>query len=58
MPELPKPPIGLMPRKLWLEQRFDNVRAAIDRYIIAGQRVPPEWWEERDILALEIAEYE
>jgi hypothetical protein len=54
MPDAPKPPIGLMPRKLWLERRLADVFAAIDRYMAAGVRVQPEWCDERDQLTLEL----
>lgn len=41
-----KPPLGLMPRKLWDEKRADEIRAAIERYNEAGAVIPAEWVEE------------
>ena len=43
-----KPPLGLMPRKLWDEKRADEIRAAIERYQEAGVVIPAEWIEEYD----------
>lgn len=49
-PEVPiksiKPPIGLIPLKLHNEQRHNEVRNAICRYIEANLPVPEEWLEE------------
>lgn len=56
----PKPPIGIMPRLIWLEklevpnwpsdvelaERKDQVKAAIDRYIKAGYQPLPAWYHE------------
>lgn len=58
MSNQPKPPVGLMPRKFWLGRRLDDVQAAIDRYRNAGFPVSPEWIEERDELAMELAKHE
>lgn len=33
---LRKPPLGLLPKKLWLEQRCTRIRDAIERYDQAG----------------------
>lgn len=41
-----KPPIGIMPRKFWDEQRLQNLSAAINRYLCAGRLVPTEWINE------------
>jgi hypothetical protein len=41
-----KPPLGVMSRKLWDEQRANDLAAAIARYTTAGFRVPVEWIEE------------
>lgn len=41
-----KLPLGLMPRKLHIERRFQNVSEAIKRYKKAGLGVPDEWFSE------------
>lgn len=41
-----KPPIGIMPRKLWDDQRLSDLRSALDRRLAAGFPAPPEWIEE------------
>jgi len=41
-----KPPLGLMPQSIWKENRRDEVRAAIRRYIDANHDVPAEWLRE------------
>jgi hypothetical protein len=45
-PELPKPPRGLFPKHLWLEQRKEAVVCAIERRLKAGGKVPIEWISE------------
>lgn len=40
------PPLGIIPKKIWKEQRLGDLRDAIDRYLEANQRVPVEWIEE------------
>lgn len=63
LPELPpkseplqeKPPLGLMPEIIWLEQRIDEVHKAILRYTNINKRVPQEWIEERYRLRDKIA---
>ncbi len=48
--ETRKPPLGLMPRHMWAEQiqnqRAIEVLAAIHRYMLAGVKVPHEWFAE------------
>lgn len=41
-----KPPIGVMPKSIWLSKRKEEVQAAIDRYVTAGLEPLPEWKEE------------
>ena len=41
-----KPPLGLMPRYLYNEQRFQEIYSAISRYYQAGKAIPIEWIEE------------
>lgn len=38
-----KPPLGLMPEKIWKEERCNQLKMAIERYDKAGQPVPNEW---------------
>ncbi len=41
-----KPPLGIMPRLFWDEQRRDELWSAIHRYISNGLEFPKEWKEE------------
>jgi hypothetical protein len=41
-----KPPIGLMPKWLWIEQRMNEIARAIDRYRAAGMQIPKKWEKE------------
>ena len=45
-----KPPLGIMPRKLWQEQvsieRRNRLGEAITRYLQRGMEVPEEWVDE------------
>ena len=52
--QIKKPPIGLIPRKLWLEVRLVDIKQAIDRYTEAGQDIPEAWREESELLKIEI----
>lgn len=49
-PTLPKPPLGVMPKKLWEEKvqrdRQNDLRQAIKRYIDADRFIPSEWLDE------------
>ena len=38
-----KPPLDLMPRKLWNEQRMRDIFDAMERYAAANKPVPLEW---------------
>lgn len=44
------PPLGIKPRNLWLEDRLNDINAAIARYIEADSIIPFEWIEERNEL--------
>ena len=48
-----KPPLGLRPRKLAIEERLNEVRAAILRYCEASLAIPIEWIEEYNSLVVE-----
>jgi hypothetical protein len=43
-----KPPLGLMPQKIWIELRVIDITKAIARYIAAGKMkdINPEWINE------------
>lgn len=41
-----KPPLGLMPKYLHDEKRFEDIRNAMGRYTDVGKVVPQEWIEE------------
>lgn len=41
-----KPPLGVIPKKIWKEQRLRELRDAVGRYLEANQIVPIEWIEE------------
>lgn len=41
-----KPPLGLVPRKIWDEKRAEEIKAAIDRYTKAGIDIPNAWVDE------------
>ncbi len=40
------PPVGLMPKWLWMEHRVKDIQAAIDRYNAAKTQIPLEWYSE------------
>ena len=44
------PPIGLYPKKLFLEDRLNDINSAILRYIEADYLIPSEWISERDYI--------
>lgn len=41
-----KPPFGITPRFIWIEQRVDEIIKAIDRYRESKQEIPKEWYFE------------
>ena len=46
MSEMQKPPLGIMPESLFLEQRLHDILEAISRYQEADMPIPPEWSDE------------
>ena len=44
--EQPNPPLGLMPRQIWLENRRDDIYDAIARYRAPGKGVSRDWLNE------------
>jgi len=49
-PKKTKPPLGVMPRYIWLEQRIKDLMAATFRYQEAGFVAPSDWSREIDEL--------
>jgi len=45
-----KPPIGVIPRYLWDEERLEAINDAIKQYWNAGMTPPIEWFHEREEL--------
>lgn len=41
-----EPPLGLLPRRLWIEQRVTDILQAIDRFSKDTKPVPIEWINE------------
>jgi hypothetical protein len=41
-----KPPVGIMPYKVWIDKRIATLHSALVRYNEAGMVVPPEWLTE------------
>lgn len=38
-----KPPLGIMPKDLWIEQRKENIQYAVLERIKKGFKIPLEW---------------
>lgn len=51
-----KPPIGIMPKSIWIAKRIQEINEAINRYVDAGSTVPAAWTEELNILLKVYAE--
>jgi len=47
-----EPPLGIMPRHIWIKERLDELESAIQRYIEADKSVPIEWIMEYNELVL------
>jgi len=41
-----KPPFGLIPHYIWIEQRIEDIIKAIDRYREVNKEIPKEWYFE------------
>jgi hypothetical protein len=41
-----KPPIGIIPERLWMEKRLAEIADAVNRYNEAGMQEPVEWANE------------
>jgi hypothetical protein len=51
-----KPPLGITPRQVWMEQRADDLRAVIRRYNNAGKIVPRTWKSELTELEIKLGQ--
>lgn len=51
-----KPPLGVMPRKMWDKQRQKDLADAMARYLEAGMKIPAEWIEEYNEISDRLAE--
>ncbi len=58
MSEIKKPPLGIMPRQIWMQKRFDDLIGTVDRFRQANTAVPREWYKEIGELALKLTENE
>lgn len=47
-----KPPLGLIPKEMVMEERFKDVFGAISRYWNANLPIPIEWVEEYNELVV------
>lgn len=45
-PQIKKPPLGLIPRQVWIDERRREIIRAMDSYSSAGKVIPREWIEE------------
>ena len=41
--QLTRPPLGITPRYIWLDQRRDDIKAAIVRMMEANRYIPTDW---------------
>lgn len=46
MSEKQKPELGIIPHKLWIRGRCEDIMDAIERYRNGKYYIPPEWVEE------------
>jgi hypothetical protein len=52
--QIEKPPLGLKPTFIWLEERLEEIEEAKIRYKDAGKELPAEWQNEQNfIISLE-----
>jgi hypothetical protein len=51
---LDKPPLGVIPKKLWSERRLKELSEAMYRYISVGSRIPEEWVKEYNQILSEL----
>lgn len=48
-----KPPLGLVPYNIWVAERINEIKLAIDRYKDENLQIPTEWLEEYNKLVKE-----
>lgn len=53
-PEHKRPPVGLKPRFVALEQRRDEIEAARKRFMLASKKVPIAWLQELAVIVEEL----
>lgn len=51
MPQYERPPLGLRPRIIAEEQRLQEIKEAIMRFMTANREIPQEWVAEYNELA-------
>lgn len=49
-----KPPLGLRPRLIALEERIKEINEAIDRYKQADMTIPSEWLDEKNLILYDL----
>jgi hypothetical protein len=49
-----RPPLGVMPEKIWKSKRMQDLYDAILRYMQAGYPIPEEWVKEYNKLHEEV----
>lgn len=50
--DMNKPPLGIMPKKLWQEERLERLKECIERHTNAYYPINEEWVKEyNDLLA-------
>lgn len=54
MSEKVKPPVGLLPRFMWLSLRFKEIDEAINRYTLMDVETPLVWHKEAHIILAEL----
>lgn len=53
-----KPPLGLVPKSIWMRLRLKDIQEAVTRYKKAKKEIPKEWLEEAGELALKLENWE
>ena len=52
MKKVEKPPIGIMPRHLHIEERIEEIKFGMERYMDKKVSIPLEWFQEYNELAI------
>lgn len=53
---MPRPPIGLLPEKIWKIYRMEDLKVAIQRYYDNDMEIPFKWQDEYMKLEKEVKE--